>query len=233
MPAPSSTRLPACRARRRELRRTRRRCARQKTSSRVSTPSDGQCGRRARSAAQAPAQRDPAGRPELAGQLRIPGVGRVTAAFAEAAEPTHGMFSARKDCKDLWHGGKIQPQHHRRIGLPDQETSAVRRKTSDDAEFAPGAAEPVPIILRAGVKIIVAVCSTKAEATRLPSALRLRKALSQSPMRTAKTSSYSAFHPSSIRIIDGAPSSRSSIRWNRYIMSGGAHRAVLRPGPLR
>ena len=77
------------------------------------------------------------------------------------------------------------------------------------------------------MKIAVAVCSTIAEAIELSSAsaadwvakpiiaLRLRSVFIQLRMRAANIGSSSAFQASSIRIIVGEPSSRSSMRWNR------------------
>ena len=88
------------------------------------------------------------------------------------------------------------------------------------------------------MKIIVAVCSTRAAEMRLSSAsradwvakptmaLRLRSVFSQSRMRAAKTGSSSAFQPSSIRTDVGSPSSRSSMRWKRYIMAGVRRRGL-------
>jgi len=82
------------------------------------------------------------------------------------------------------------------------------------------------------MKIIVAVCSTSAVAMRLSSAsralcvakptsaLRFLSVLSQSRMRVAKTSSSSAFHPSSIRIIAGLPSSPYYERARKYLPKG-------------
>ena len=58
-------------------------------------------------------------------------------------------------------------------------------------------------------------------------ALRLRSVFIQLRMAAAKASSSSAFQPSSMISIVGVPSSRSSTRWNRYIMHG-----VRRAGSL-
>ena len=82
------------------------------------------------------------------------------------------------------------------------------------------------------MKIWVAACSMMALAMRLSSAscalwvakptmpLRLRMVFSQSLIRRTKTSSSSAFQPSSTTMIAAVPSSRSSTRWNRYIIAG-------------
>ena len=82
------------------------------------------------------------------------------------------------------------------------------------------------------MKIWVAACSMIALAMRLSSAscalwvakptmpLRLRIVFSQSLIRRTKTSSSSAFQPSSTTMIAAVPSSRSSTRWNRYIIAG-------------
>ena len=82
------------------------------------------------------------------------------------------------------------------------------------------------------MKIWVAACSMIAEAIRLSSAsealwvqkptmpLRLRMVFSQSLIRRTKTSSSSAFQPSSTTMIAGVPSSRCSTRWKRYIIAG-------------
>jgi hypothetical protein len=77
------------------------------------------------------------------------------------------------------------------------------------------------------MKICVAACSMIALAIRLSSAscalcvakptmpLRLRIVFSQSLIRRTKTSSSSAFQPSSTTMIAGLPSSRSSARWKK------------------
>ena len=58
------------------------------------------------------------------------------------------------------------------------------------------------------------------------SALRLRSVFNQSRIRAANTSSSRAFQPSSIKMSVGCPSSRSSMRWKRYIIVGVRRRGV-------
>ena len=72
---------------------------------------------------------------------------------------------------------QVEPRHHRMIGVADEETAALRGQLPDRDRVRARSARsrcnnPPARALGLGVKIIVAVCSTMADAIRLSSASR-------------------------------------------------------------